>query len=171
MTELERYQHFAEQLRYDPETGLFWWREAGRKRVLNKPAGSKNNHGYWTLGACVEGKFLRVSGHRLAYFITVGSLPEEVDHINNDRLDNRWVNLRECTVIENRRNRTSRKGSSSQFLGVHWCNTYKKWRASINSEGKYSTLGRFDCEKEAASHYNLAAMELYGEFANLNDVR
>jgi len=90
------------------------------------------------------------------------------DHINHNTLDNRRNNLRVCTQTQNLRNRTSRKGSSSKFLGVNWDKTNKKWRAQIKSSGKSVYLGCFDSELKAAKTYDEAAFEHYGEFANLN---
>lgn len=92
-----------------------------------------------------------------------------VDHINGNTLDNRKCNLRKCTQQENARNTTSRKGSSSKYLGVHKHKLTGKWRSQIKLEnGKRKSLGLFWSEKDAARSYDKAASEYFGDFANLN---
>lgn len=62
--------------------------------------------------------------HRLIYSLVTGLEPESVDHINGDRSDNRWVNLRGATKAQNRHNskrpttnKTGIKGVSRQGTG------------------------------------------------------
>lgn len=88
------------------------------------------------------------------------------DHINNDPLDNRKVNLRVCTKKENAKNRTSKKGASSVYLGVNISGNGFIARVGSGEDRKY--LGYFSCEIEAAKAYDIAAKEMHGEFANLN---
>lgn len=91
------------------------------------------------------------------------------DHVNRDKLDNRRGNLRACTQSENNRNSTSRRGSSSRYIGV---SAYReRWKAQIQLSGCKKSLGTFSCEQDAALAYNRAARELFGEFANLNPVK
>lgn len=91
-----------------------------------------------------------------------------VDHINMRRLDNRKINLRECTDLQNKWNRVATKGSRSKYKGVCWDKRCKKWVASIGSNGKTIFLGRFEKEVDAALAYDKRAKEFHGEFANLN---
>ena len=93
-----------------------------------------------------------------------------VDHINHNGLDNRKENLREVTQAQNQRNRRSNKNSSSQYKGVSWFKRDKKWHAQIKHKGKGIHLGYFTCEHQAALAYNKKALELWGEYALLNEV-
>ncbi len=113
---------------------------------------------------------VNLSSHRMVFYLQNGYLPEQVDHIDRDRSNNHPSNLRAATPAQNSQNTPSR-GGTSKFLGVHWCKARSKWQAFIRVKGKKTNLGRFKKEDEAASHYNLSAMENYGEFANLNDLR
>lgn len=93
----------------------------------------------------------------------------EVDHINNNKLDCRKSNMRLCTRSQNNMNKPCGKGSSL-FKGVHWDKARGKWMARAVVKGKLKNLGRFEKEEDAARAYNRAAIENYGEFANLNEV-
>lgn len=94
-----------------------------------------------------------------------------VDHINGDKLDNREENLRVATRGENNRNVKKTWTSSSQYKGV----TYQKgqdkpWIAQIGFGRERIYLGAYYHEQEAANIYNLAAQQLFGQFADLNDL-
>lgn len=92
----------------------------------------------------------------------------DVDHRKNNTLDNQKHNLRICTRTQNLRNSLPRKNCSSEFKGVSWHKSTKKWRAYINSGGKQQNLGVFGQEESAARAYDKKAVELFGEFAHLN---
>lgn len=92
-----------------------------------------------------------------------------VDHINGDKLDNREENLRIATRGENNRNVKKTWTSSSQYKGVtHQPDQDKPWVAQIGYGRERIYLGAFYHEREAANIYNLAAKQLFGEFADLN---
>lgn len=90
-----------------------------------------------------------------------------VDHINGNGLDNRKANLRPATMMQNSWNRRTRRGKN-RFKGVTWEKGVKKWRAVLAHSGKYTTLGYFTDEIEAAKAYDEAAKKYQGEFAVLN---
>jgi len=91
-----------------------------------------------------------------------------VDHKNRNKLDNRRTNLRFATGTQNNANRGKvGKSPTSQFKGVYL--TEKgKWKATITIKYKSRHLGYFATELEAAIVYDIAAQELFGEFALLN---
>lgn len=92
------------------------------------------------------------------------------DHIDGNGLNNQRSNLRACTFSQNNANMKSRTGSSSSYLGVSWCNRQKKWRASIQKNGKSKSLGYWDSEIKAAKVYNFEAIKLHGTFTKLNTI-
>ena len=93
-----------------------------------------------------------------------------VDHINGDGLDNRRGNLRLATRSQNAINAKKRKNTTSRFKGVYFDSYTGKWRAAIHRDGKRIHLGRFAVEEDAAFAYNRAAVELFQDFALLNDI-
>lgn len=98
-----------------------------------------------------------------------------VDHKNRNTLDDRRCNLRAATHVQNCWNSSKKPNTTSRFKGVCWDKKMQKWKAYINKEpvnGKKRTrhLGYWDSESSAASAFNLAAKEKYGEFAVLNIV-
>lgn len=114
----------------------------------------------------ISGKSKSVLMHRLVVGIQDGDR-REVDHINNNTLDNRRENLRIVTKTENRANRRSLRGVS-KYKGVVFDKSVEKWKASIGLNGKHINLGRFKSEDEAARAYDLKAIELYGDYAFTN---
>lgn len=92
------------------------------------------------------------------------------DHRDHNTLNNQRYNLRICTSQENTFNTRRYRNSSSQFKGVSWHISNKKWIASIRLNKELKHLGYFDSETEAAEAYNKAAKKYHKEFACLNRV-
>lgn len=105
--------------------------------------------------------------HLFLHHLVIGSPPNslQVDHINRNRLDDRRENLRFVTREGNMRNRGALKNNKSSYKGV-WLED--KWRACIRIDGHTKHLGSFETAEEAASAYDKAACEAWGEHAALN---
>lgn len=91
----------------------------------------------------------------------------DVDHINQDGLDNRRANLRSCSRSENNGNRRKYRGTS-RYKGVSWDSKNSKWLAQIHLSNRRRYLGRFVLEQDAARAYDAAALLQWGDFARLN---
>ncbi len=91
-----------------------------------------------------------------------------VDHINGDGIYNRRCNMRNCSQMQNSQNtrRRAKAGKKSQFRGVFPRGS--KWQAAFQYDGKYYYLGLFDTEAEAALQRDRKALEMAGEYAQLN---
>lgn len=110
--------------------------------------------------------------HRIIFAYHKGYLPPFVDHESRDKLDNRIQNLRECpTKGHNTINSKPRSDNTSKYKGVTWHKNIGKWHCSVFKQGKRYYVGIFDDVEEAALAYNKKAIELFGEFAYLNDIK
>lgn len=93
----------------------------------------------------------------------------QVDHIDNNKLNNQKNNLRVCTSAENRRNTPRHKNNKSGYKGVCLNRHKTGWVSTIVYKGKKYKLGNnFKSPEEAAKAYDIAALKYHGEFANLN---
>ena len=90
-----------------------------------------------------------------------------VDHIDHNGLHNRLTNMRLCTRRQNNYNSRTASGSSS-YKGVSYDIAARKWRATINHQGRHYHLGLFESEIQAARAYDKKAKELFGPYAYLN---
>jgi len=92
-----------------------------------------------------------------------------IDHINNNGLDNRKVNLRIVTQRQNCWNsRAKFRSRSSRYKGASWHSKMNKWVSKISIDGKSVHLGYFDSEIPAARAYDAAAKKHRGQYAYLN---
>ena len=166
-----RGQITAEQARevltYDPETGFFVWN-------TGNTAGCFVSTGYWRI------KIFRVEylAHRLAWLISTGEWPDgEIDHINQNRSDNRLVNLRVVTRSENLRNAKLRETNTSRVTGVHMDKKDSLWWARIQVNKSRVSLGRYKnwfdavCARKSAEnihgyHPNHGGIAQTGEFSS-----
>jgi hypothetical protein len=139
--------YLKEQLNYEPTTGLFTRKVSNNYRVkVGDVAGSMTAQGYRQIN--FNGKVYKA--HRLAFLWMNGEFPtNQVDHINHNRLDNRWINLRVASQQENQRNASMRADNKSGFTGVGWHKRDKKWGARIRIKGKNKHLGYFTDLDEA----------------------
>jgi hypothetical protein len=153
------YVRANELFRYDPLTGLICWR-VGRPGLRAGTVAGTLSNGYVQIEA--DGRFYR--GHRIAWLLQTGKWPRhQVDHKNRIRNDNRWVNLRAATPLQNARNRSVCSRNKSGVLGVYPLGN--KWAAHIGVDGKTLHLGRFDDKAAAAAARRDAERQHYGSFA------
>ena len=133
-------------LDYEPATGDFLWKSCRARRtdLVGKKAGFVNATGYIQIGLGVT----HYLAHRLAFLIMEGTLPEfDVDHINGNRQDNRFVNLRRALRTENSRNQKVRSTNKSGVMGVYWVALRNRWEVMIGSGDRNASanvfLGRY----------------------------
>lgn len=141
-----------ENLVYHKSSGDFTWANdrAGGKVKAGGIAGSVNK-GYRQIK--IDGRGFKA--HRIVWLLETGEWPEgQIDHINRDKLDNRFYNLRDVDNYTNCLNR-SRRSSSGQ-VGVTFDKFSNKWLAQTYIDGKARNLGRFNSIDEAVVAYKEA---------------
>lgn len=129
-------------------------------KMSGKEAGS-NSHGYIVIR--INDK--PIMAHRVVFCMFFGYLPDQVDHINTNKSDNRPHNLRSATVAENNRNRGAQRNSSTGIKGVSINKETGKYFARIGFEKKYYHLGTFETPELASMAYKIAAEKYHGKFA------
>lgn len=136
---------------YNPLTGIIIWRPRGKPGWDVRWAGNRAfccmTHGYYV--GVILGK-RSIGAHRVAFKYVHGFEPDEIDHINGVRTDNRIANLRSVSRLENRRNAATPKTNKSGIVGVHFKKQKKKWVAYISENDKYKHIGYFDTKEAAA---------------------
>lgn len=152
-------ERLKELLDYDPGTGVFTWRIGrGFRAKAGSVAGRVNKRGYWEVS--VDHK--RYRSHRLAWLYIYGELPpNQIDHINRIRTDNRISNLRLATIPENNQNQGKRRDNTSGVIGVYWDKKNGKWKAQISLNGRVMSLGRYETIEEATTARVAAKAKLH----------
>lgn len=146
-------------LRYEPESGHFFWRAGGRRIRLDRPAGATDSKGYVVIR--VAGKLYKA--HRLAWLYVHGSWPSTgIDHINRRPGDNRIENLR-CVPQSLNAINANRK-SSVGAPGVSWRKDRHKWVARLKVNGKTLNLGCFDCVDDAIMARQDAEARIFAQY-------
>jgi len=120
--------------------------------------------------ACYKnGDQITISMHRI-----ITNCPDgmQVDHINHNGLDNRKENLRICTNQENSRNQMKHISTTLGMVKgvvISKCIKSKPYKARIRYNGKAKDIGYFATIEEAALAYDKKALELFGQYAQLNN--
>lgn len=153
-------------LGYDPTTGLIFFLRSthgygGKKRIGDEAGTPKDGY----VQVHFHGTVYRA--HRLAwYFMTGDWLPprQDLDHINGDRSDNRWVNLRLATRSQNNMNVGKlRPDNKSGVRGVSFRKDTQKWHARIYVGGRVILLGDFVEKSDAVAARSIAEKKHFGE--------
>lgn len=122
---------------------LYWKKVFSNRLKVGQLAGDRDGTGYRRI---MMGK-KHYKMHRLIWIMFNGDIPDGlvIDHIDQDRDNNKIENLRLATKSQNNLN-TNRSG-------VTFDRARKKWRAQSSINNTTVQLGRFDTEAEAIAEY------------------
>jgi len=138
MDEQINQEQLKELLHYDPETGVFKWKDTfGWKAKQGTIAGGINGSGY----IYIRLKRKKYRAHRLAWLYTY---------------DNRLVNLRAVSGKENSRNQFIPTNNTSGHIGVSWHTKNNRWRVSVSKV----YYGSFECKSDAIAKAKKVYKEL-----------
>lgn len=151
---------------FEYKEGVLYWKNKVWKTGLDRTgtiAGCKNGVGYGVVK--INQKVWLI--HRVIFLMHHGYLPEFIDHIDRNKLNNRIENLREVTYSQSSANRSRQKNNVSGFKGVWKRKNRPSWivRVGIGKERKY--LGSYRTPEEAYEVYKKAAKTIYGQYANV----
>lgn len=152
-----------DRLHYEPNTGIFYRVKPVGGWSIGTKVGTKNGRGRYV----IKIDLVSFYASRLAWLYMTGEWPNgEIDHIDNDKMNDRWANLRLATHIENSQNRQYGRGA----IGVRGvCRSFNgdKFRARIIVDRKSLSLGVFDTLDEAIAARRSAELRYFGQFAPL----
>ena len=167
-------------LRCDAAAGRLHWRERTERFFNSTPRRSaewacrqwnarwagkeaftvKNNNGY-LMGEIFTRSYM---AHRIIWKMAVGADPEEIDHIDGNRSNNKIANLRSVSRQENTRNRALPSNNTSGVIGVHKSH-WNTWVAVVTIDGRIKRLGSYQT-MEAAQAARKRAQRLLGYHEN-----
>lgn len=151
---------------FEYRDGLLYWKSVthpNKMRWMDKHAGSMHKTGYRHITWMNKVH----KAHRLIFMLHHGYLPQEVDHINGNRADNRIGNLRAANRSENQCNRGALASNTSGYPGVTWHKKSKAWAVRVMKNGKTRALGYFK-DLELAGLVATEARSLYhGNYAKV----
>jgi hypothetical protein len=162
------YKNVTSALSYSPETGEFRWAAPRPKVRVGQIAGHiKKKTGYAFIE--VDGKCY--AAHRLAWFFMTGLEPTgQIDHINRNRSDNRFENLRIATNGQNRANsRTTNKHGLKGVRFIPWMKKEGKcWEAKITHGKKFTIWDATTPKRRPTLRTALRQKKLMGIFTMSN---
>lgn len=148
------FERANELLRYEPSSGKLFWKKVTTNRVrVGDEAGSFcKSTGY--INVVIDGKGYTL--HRIAILLATGVYDKtvQIDHIDHDRGNNRFSNLRVVSRAENMRNQSLRNTNKTGVTGVSVRYTRKgtkRYTANIVYNNKPIFLGNYDTLEEAAA--------------------
>ena len=158
------HKYLTSLFSYNPEDGLFTRIKArqGTNGAIGCVAGTVNPHGYVMIN--ILGSLY--AAHRLAWYYETGEYPAfHLDHVDQDKTNNRISNIRKASYAVNARNMPMRSDNKSGQVGVSWDSSRSKWYVRISVDGKNKFIGyrgelvdaielRKKAEKECGYHAN-----------------
>lgn len=146
----------------DRESGTLRWKLRTNNRIkVGDVAGTPHRMGY--LQVSVDGK--QMLTHRIVFVLMHGYLPERIDHIDGNPMNNRPDNLRAASHAENMRNARRQHNNKSGVKGVYWNKKAGKWQAQCTANGRKFGIGYFADLEAAAAAVSAARVRLHGAFA------
>jgi hypothetical protein len=151
--------------RFEYIDGAIYWRTKTAIAVtVGKRAGGNHGDGY----RCVSINNKRYLEHRIIFLMHYGYLPQFIDHIDCNKLNNRIENLREASIFQNNQNNPNVRSATGE-KGIYFNTKRNKYHCQIWANGKCKSVGYFENLDEAKSAMLNARTNLHKDFANSGD--
>ena len=163
------YDELSRHLKYNPCTGVGTWIVSFRNQTrAGTIAGSINSNGY----VLIIFKSKSYKAHRLFWFLQTGHDPGRltIDHIDQNKLNNKFSNLRLASKSQQQHNRSERLDNKSGHRGVIWHKSKQKYYAYITINGKQIALGHYKTFEQAVTVRQAKELELHGNFSPLHQI-
>jgi hypothetical protein len=147
--------YLRERLRYEPETGKLYWRSnSAMPDSWNTRWGGREAFTTVAVNDYRQGDVGNVKfyAHRVIWAMVCDEWPQDqIDHIDHDRGNNRFENLRVVEHADNGRNMKLNRKNTTGMHGVYWRNDCCRWYARITHGGVTRHLGHFLTFEAAAA--------------------
>lgn len=152
---------------FEYRDGNLYWTNNGPIKMRGKLAGTINERGYVKVSVADK----RYGVHQIVFAMHNGYIPENIDHINGNKSDNRIENLRPATKAQNGYNRKLPPNNTSGAKNVSYRADTNKWRVDVRVDGKSHCFGSYE-DFDLAELVAIEARNKYhGKFANHGGVR
>lgn len=165
------YKTAKKLLRVNFETGKLFWKKRDPKYFKDGRQSADVNCKRWNTRyagkealATTDGDGYRFGSvfkklyksHRVIWLLKHKNWPEQIDHINGVRSDNRICNLRSIPACENQKNMKRASNNTSGVTGVYFNRECGCWCACIKVNKKVIYLGSFKYKTDAIKSRKLA---------------
>ena len=138
-----------DSFKYDPDSGDFYWKNGDLVNII-----LQNNY------PCVFWKERAYALHRIAWVLMTGCWPECcIDHVDRDKTNNRWANLRAATWQQNCQNRSVHSNNKLGIRGIRM--NYNKFEPRLMKNGVAIYLGLYKTLAEAVEARKNAEKEYF----------
>ena len=163
---LPKREIVADFISYDLQSGLATWIKSPARNIkIDSPVGTVYR-GY--LVARFQGKSYPL--HRLCWLLATNQDPGDlmIDHVDGNKLNNAFSNLRLCSNSQNGMNRGATKVNKLGIKGVCWDAKACKYKAHIQIDGKKKHIGYYTDLESAVNARQLFESEIFGPFAKFS---
>jgi len=140
---------------------LYWKSDRAANRNKGKSAGCLDGRGYLQ----TKIKNVLFKNHRLIFLMQHGYVPNIIDHVDGNPLNNKIENLRPATISQNAMNAKVYCTNKSGVQNVSWHKKAKKWEVKLQIKGKRIHFGAFDDIELAVAVAKAIRNKHYKEFA------
>lgn len=148
---------------FEYKDGDLYWKISRNNNIkVGQVAGMLRPDGYKRVNINKKNYYL----HRLIFIYHNGFITDEIDHIDNNKLNNRIENLRVATRIQNMLNCKINSRNTTGIKGITFDKEKSKFRPYLSVNKKRMYLGCFDSLDDANTELQKARIKYHGSFAN-----
>ena len=157
-------EYVNEYLTYDASSGNLYQRKKRPKVQVGNIAGGITTKGY----RYIQLGNRKYPAHHIVWLLETGTFPiKQLDHIDGNKINNHFSNLREVSNKQNTENRGKQRNNKSGYKGVSFNTRLKKYVAQIQHNSIPIYIGVFHTAHEAHLAYEKKAKELFTHYSRL----